>query len=90
MGKKYIKPRVQFKVCDGDNNDISATYVINLGEGIPFRTLTWPKERNWNNGPMFYCNNNLPVRTQEQILRDSSYPSTNVTPPNFWGKDPPH
>ena len=90
LGKKYIKPRVQFKICDENNNDISSTYIINIGEGTPFRTLTWPKERDWNKGPMFYCNNNLPVRTQEQILKDSGYPTTNSTPPNFWGKDPPH
>jgi len=39
---------------------------------------------------MFYCNNNLPVRTQYQILVDSAYPTVNNVPKNFWGTMPPH
>ena len=35
---------------------------------------------------IFYSGRNkLPVRTQEQILRDSSYPCINKMPDNFWG-----
>jgi hypothetical protein len=32
----------------------------------------------------------LPIRTQEQILRDSGYPDKNIMPPNFWGLSIPH
>ena len=39
---------------------------------------------------MFYhCGNSLPVRTQEQVLRDSGYPEDNRMPDNFWGLKPP-
>ena len=31
----------------------------------------------------------LPIRTQEQILRDSGYPKDNRVPDNFWGLKPP-
>jgi hypothetical protein len=31
----------------------------------------------------------MPVRTQEQILRDSAYPDENKMASNFWGLKPP-
>ena len=39
--------------------------------------------------PLFYHNPRLTVRSQEQILRDSGYPSENKMPDDFWGKRPP-
>ena len=33
--------------------------------------------------------NKLPIRTQEQVLRDSSYPEDNRMPSDFWGLKPP-
>ena len=88
MGSVYVPPQVNIVVCNSEQKEISEKMVINLGEGIPFRTLTWPKQRNWNDGPMFYDVKNNPVRTQFQILMDSAYPSTNTTPTNFWGMSP--
>ena len=39
---------------------------------------------------MFYKSlQTLPVRSQEQILRDSAYPKKNKMPKNFWGLTPP-
>jgi len=90
MGKTYIEPQVQFQFCDQQGRNLGDVHVAKLGNGIPFRTLTWPQKRDWNVGPLFYCNNNLPVRNQEQILRDSGYPAINKEPPNFWGLMPPH
>ena len=90
LGTIYVPPQVKIKFCNDKNIKVSKVQEINLGEGIPFRTLTWPNQRNWNNGPMFYCNNNLPARTQYQILVDSAYPSKNKIPENFWGTMPPH
>ena len=72
------------------SSDLSNVLVLKLGQGIPYRSLTWPRKRNWNIGPMFFCNNNLPVRNQEQILRDSAYPKVNEEASNFWGLIPPH
>ena len=41
--------------------------------------------------PRFYSGRTeLPMRTQEQILRDSGYPENNKMPANFWGKAVPH
>ena len=90
MGKVYVPPQVKMRVITKDGEKVSEIYKINLGDGIPFRTLTWPRKRNWDNGPMFYCNNNLPVRTQAQILIDSRYPTTNMEPNNYWGLVPPN
>ena len=91
MGSLYIPPQIKLVVVNKDNKELSIVEVINLGEGIPFRTLTWPTQRDWNKGPMFYVNKDMPViRTQHQILLDSAYPSVNKVPSNFWGSMPPH
>ena len=90
MLRKYVPPQAKFVFCDSHGKNVGDVHVVNLGNGIPFRTLVETKKRNWNNGPLFYCNNNLPVRNQEQILRSSAYPPTNEEPANFWGLMPPH
>lgn len=68
-------------------------HTIQIDEGIPFRTLTYPSPPSHNprTSPMFYhCHRNkLPVRSQEQVLRDSKYPEVNVMPDDFWGLKPP-
>lgn len=91
MGSKYVHPEVQLQVFDTNTNkSVSEIQHINLGEGIPFRTLTYPEQRNWSEGPLFYKKSILPsVRSQEQILYDSAFPKTNNVPKNFWGKKPP-
>ena len=89
LGKEYIEPHAHLVFADGNNKNVSEIRELRLGNGIPFRDLTWPRKRNWNIGPLFYCNNNLPVRNQEQILRDSGYPCVNEEPSNFWGLKPP-
>ena len=89
MGATYVSPEVQIQVCDSNGKNVSNIQHINLGEGIPFRTLTWPKQRDWNEGALFYKVENNQVRSQEQILKDSAYPRVNKMPSNFWGKKPP-
>jgi len=88
MGSVLIEPHVKLILVNKDNKHIGETKTVGLGEGIPFRTLTWPIQRDWNKGPLFYKNDDLPVRTQYQILMDSAYPSINKVPPNFWGLKP--
>ena len=83
MGTKLIPPQVKIIFCDKNKVPISDIYVIQVGNGIPYRSLTWPQKRNWLNGAMFYCNNNLPVRDQQTILKNSAYPCTNKEAPNF-------
>jgi hypothetical protein len=90
LGTIYVNPHVNIKVCgSGDEGEV---HKIELGDGIPFRTLsyappplTWPRY-----SPIFYSGREqLPIRTQEQILRDSAFPSVNKYPENFWGLKPP-
>jgi hypothetical protein len=85
MGTTLIKPQVKILLCDEKKQPISNVYTINLGNSIPFRSLTWSEKRKWSKGPMFFSNPNLPIRTQSQILKDSGYPCTNEEPSNFWG-----
>jgi hypothetical protein len=89
LGSVYVAPHVNIKVCENGEDD--KHHVVDLGEGVPYRTLTYPslpvdKPRI---SPMFYCQPELPtVRSQEQILRDSAYPLNHETKPNFWGTRP--
>ena len=87
MGTVYVPPQVKILFVSKDNQQLIESKIIHLGEGIPFRTLTYPSQRDWNKGPLFYTNKEIPkkVRTQYEILMDSAYPSDNKMPANFWG-----
>lgn len=89
LGTLYIEPTVYFKICGTDK-----IHTIPLGNGIPFRMLTYPpSQRNTaarTNSLFYKGRDDLPIRTQEQILRDSGYPDKNVMPSNFWGLSIPH
>jgi len=89
LGSLYIPPNINFKICDSPD---AKPQTITIGQGIPFRTLTYPAppSKNPRNGPRFYDNPDLPIRTQEKILRDSGYPCKNEMPDNFWGLRPTH
>ena len=87
LGSYYVEPHIYYKVCDSTGKE-SKIYSIKIGEGIPYRTLTYPPPPSSapRKGPEFYNGRDLlPVRTQEQILRDSAYPEKNVLPRNYWG-----
>jgi len=91
LGSVYVEPCVHIKVCEeGGDNKI---YTVNLSNGIPFRSLTYPPTQPGTaprTSPLFYAGRDeLPMRTQEQILRDSGYPEKNTMPQNFWGLKPP-
>lgn len=90
LGAIYVKPNVKLLFKDEQGNMIGKMLTVTLGEGIPFRSLTFPRLRRWSSGPMFFCGREqLPVRTQAQILQDSGYPCVNEEPKNFWGLRPP-
>lgn len=60
---------------------------VRLPDAIPYRSLTYPALRQ---GPAFYESGwRMPVRTQEQVLRDAGYPCKNKEAPHFWGLKPP-
>jgi hypothetical protein len=91
LGSLYIPPCVFIKVCEqnGDGN----VKTIQLGNGIPFRMLTYPPSYDSvpRTNPHFYSGrDNLAHRTQAQILKDSAFPSKNEMPSNFWGNAVPH
>jgi hypothetical protein len=90
LGTIYVEPHVNIKVVSSTGE--SQIHKIELGNGVPFRTLTYapPPTSYPRYDPMFYQGiGNLPVRTQEQILRSSGFPSKNEYPNNFWGLKPP-
>jgi hypothetical protein len=89
LGTLFVSPHVRLQtIVNGKVND---TEVVRVGEGIPFRLLTYPPVPATapRCSPSFYARDHLPLRTQEQILRDSAYPAKNVMPTNFWGLRPP-
>jgi len=85
LGTIYVSPHVFIKKC-GDTE----VHSIYLGDGIPFRMLTYPNRPFTiaRKCPLFYAKGGrqLHIRSQEQILRDSEYPIKNKMPENFWGK----
>jgi len=92
LGTLYVSPHIRMQhVVNGKPGKVE---IIKIGEGVPFRLLTYPPVPSTapRCSPAFYDNRaQLPVRTQEQILRDSSYPqfSQNMhMPANFWGLRP--
>jgi hypothetical protein len=90
LGSLYVPPHINFKICRPGDED--TYFTVQIDEGIPFRTLTYPAppSKNPRSSPMFYSGTFLPdIRTQEAILRASAYPETNNTPDNFWGLRPP-
>lgn len=87
LGNVYMQPLVHFKICE-KTCEQSKIFTLKLGEGAPFRMLTYPSppETAPRCSPMFYYGRDrYPVRTQEQILIDSGYPKENKMPKNFWG-----
>ena len=92
LGNKYVEPCVHIKICQPNANDKIKT--IKLGNSIPFRSGTHPDgqrtSQNRNSSLFYGGRDNLPIRTQEQILRDTGYPDNNKMPDNFWGNAVPH
>lgn len=92
LGSKYVEPCVHIKICSAYGEDKLKT--IKLGNSIPFRSLSHSNgQRNIpsrNNNGFYDGRDKLPIRSQEQILRDSQYPVDNKMPDNFWGKSIPH
>ena len=91
LGSEYISPQITFKICR-DGYKKQDVHIIKIDNGIPFRMLTVPKasQTNPRKNALFYKGKDeLPVRSQEEILRSSGFPVKNITPPNFWGLKPP-
>jgi hypothetical protein len=87
LGTDIVPPTVFLTYTTSEGKEIHDSIVIS--EGIPYRTLTYPDKRK-EQQQMFYKDGwAMPVRTQEQILRQSQYPAQNTMPRNHWGVKPP-
>lgn len=86
LGSKYVQPTVFVRICEEGSD--GAVNTIPLGNGIPFRMITYPDSYKQNRATFYDGRDALPMRTQEQILRESGYPSDKPykMPDNFWGK----
>ena len=85
QGKTLIRPHINFTFIDGNERAVSNSYKIMLDDYIPYRSLSMRRE-----DVLFYDVPNLPIRTQEQILRDSKYDINKKEHSNFWGTRPPN
>lgn len=93
LGTVLIPPTVFIRYSNGDKYNLIQ---IKISNGIPYRSLTYPISTEYKSryGPDFYENDNLTVRSQEQILKDSAFPVKDCNmhyniPENFWGSKPP-
>ena len=89
LGTYLVPPTVYIVYNNGFQDKIVGIKVAN---SIPYRMLTYPSTQTKpRDSPSFYDVQNLPVRTQEQILRDSAYPCAmnSMMAKNFWGLKPP-
>ena len=86
QGKTLVKPHVNFMFTLGNNVPIGPVYQKEIDDYIPYRTLSMKRK-----DVMFYQNSPLPIRNQEEILRDSGYPEDSMKEhSNFWGLKPPN
>lgn len=89
LGTIYIPPLVNIKVCEPELENTFTS--ITIDSGIPYRTLTYPSppSKNPYSSALFFHVPEKEVRSQEEILRSSAYPSQNKMPDNWWGMKPP-
>ena len=85
LGTIHRSPHLHIRI---QNDKKDTIHSVELNGPIPFRMLTYPSPPQTvaRSSPLFYnTRNELSIRSQEQILRDSAYPSINNMPDNFWG-----
>jgi len=92
LGSLYIPPHINFKITEPESaGKQTHNFSVQIDDGIPFRMLTYPAPptNKPRISPLFYCEPEKGARSQEAILRASSYPLINAMPSNFWGDRPP-
>jgi hypothetical protein len=93
LGTVYVAPTVHLAYKAGGKL-VRESFPV-AESGVPFRMLTYPTFDNKTRARsscMFYDNTDLPVRSQEAILRSAGYPQNKENekmPQNFWGLKPP-
>lgn len=89
LGSVQVPPTLYLEYTSSQTNE-TRQIAIQLSEGIPFRSMTYPMKPVARADASFYATQfSLPVRSQERILLDSGYPQENKVPDTFWGLKPP-
>lgn len=88
LGTRYVPPAVHLWYA---RNGKKMHIVIRTGNGVPFRSLTYPSlPTRPRRDATFYAPTPVVPRSQQQIFQESAYPSDTLQmPPNFWGLRPP-
>lgn len=88
LGNSLIPPCLFLKWTSFGGEERQVT--IKLGEPVPYRFLSYPMEYTMarNDATFYHAHHNLPVRTQEQVFKDSIYPHTNKMHTDYWGLKP--
>jgi hypothetical protein len=87
LGSILVPPTVYISY---KSKGVQNVITLKISEPIPYRTLSYPNsESNPRVDASFYKTRELPVRTQEQILKDSAYPCQYIKIDDFWGLKPP-
>jgi hypothetical protein len=81
-----ISPEVMLKYNNGKEEKVIR---VKVAEPIPFRYQHYPPAREDIQYSFYKDGWTMPVRTQEQIIRDAEYPPTNTPYSNYWGLKPP-
>ena len=91
LGSQYVAPHFNVKICDDAEESCSNYFTVQIDDGIPFRTLTYPAPpgKKARSGPSFYYEPEREIRSQEEILRQSAYPLEHIMSDNLWGDKPP-
>jgi hypothetical protein len=84
LGNKLVLPTLFIFYTNGAGKEQVIEVVVD--DQVPYRFLQFPESRH---GATFYhAHHNLPIRSQEQVLRDSAYPSSKQMAEDYWGLRP--
>ena len=87
LGTTLVQPTLYFSWSDAVASGEVKTRSVPLAQPIAHRKLTYPWQR--TNASFYGSLLGLPVRSQEQVLRDSAYDPAHESSPDFWGLRPP-
>ncbi len=84
LGNKLVLPTlfISYNNASGKHQVIE----IVVDDQLPYRFLQFPYQR--GDATFYHAHHNLPVRTQEQVLRDAEYPSSGKMANDYWGLKP--
>lgn len=84
MGIKKVLPEVNIRFVSATGEALSKVHTIPIGPDVPYRSLTIPRQRDWNEGPLWYTPH-VPIVDQSTLLVENKYPQDGQEYPHFWG-----